>query len=115
METRKCKVCKEIKNLENEFYKTGYTKKNGDLSYQNICKKCFSKRNIDNRDKDIEHFENDFDYLPRDIKTKIALLSVDNTSIKEIATKSKCKYQMVWYAKKAKQIQKYYKRHILKS
>ena len=108
-ENRKCKKCNEIKNLKNDFYKTGNKKKNGDFSYQYTCKNCYCKRQRDNTDNDIKYFETDFEDLPKEIKLKIFHLTIEHKNIKEIARQSKCKYNMIWYAVKSKQIEKFAK------
>ena len=115
-ENRKCKKCNIVKILQNDFYKTGNKKKNGDLSYQYTCKNCYCKRQLDNADKNIKYYENDFDDLPTEIKIKLFKLSLENTNIKAIARDVKCKYNMLWYAIQSKQIQKFgdkfYREHL---
>jgi hypothetical protein len=111
---RKCKKCNEIKDLKNDFYKTGIKKTNREFSYQYICKKCYCKRQRNNTDNDIKYFETDFDDLPTEIKLKIVQLSLENRNIKKIAKDTKCKYMTIWYAVKSKQIQKFNELYIRK-
>tara|TARA_R110000772_G_scaffold252184_1_gene367437 strand:- start:738 stop:1166 length:429 start_codon:yes stop_codon:yes gene_type:complete len=109
---RKCKKCNFEGIADGYFYKTGYKKKNNKFGYQSICKKCYTKRNNENRDKELEHYENDFDNLPEDVKIKIVLLRLETTNIKYIAKTVKCKYNMLWYANRARQIEKFSKYYI---
>tara|TARA_R110001606_G_scaffold24136_1_gene80260 strand:+ start:66 stop:461 length:396 start_codon:yes stop_codon:yes gene_type:complete len=106
IETRTCKLCNIIKNLKSSFYKTS-KKKDGTQSYQNICKPCYSKRNSNNTDNDLLHYENDFVDLPLEIKIKIVELDLNDKNLKRISRTVKCKYFMLWYALKAKQIEQF--------
>jgi hypothetical protein len=101
---RKCKKCNFEGQVNIYFYKTG--KGN---SYRYICKKCYLKKQNDNTDNDIKYFETDFEDLPKEIKLKIFHLTIEHKNIKEIARQSKCKYNMIWYAVKSKQIEKFAK------
>jgi len=101
---RKCKRCNFEGEISLYFYKTGRTN-----SYRHICKKCFSKQSSENTDKDLLYFETDFDDLPTEIKIKIFKLSLENTNLKKIARDVKCKYNMLWYAIKAKQVENFAK------
>jgi len=99
---RKCKKCKFEGEVSIYFYKTGKLN-----SYRHTCKKCYSERNSKNRDKDIEYYQNDFDELPKKIKIQIVSLYSKHKNIKKIARDVKCKYNMLWYAHRAKQIENF--------
>lgn len=43
-ELRKCKDCNETKELENNFYKTGKSKKTGGSTYRHKCKTCMNSK-----------------------------------------------------------------------
>ena len=101
---RKCKKCNFEGEVSIYFYKTGRLN-----SYRHTCKKCYSERNSKNRDKDIKYYQNDFDDLPTEIKIQIVNLCSKYTNIKKIARDVKCKYNMLWYAYKAKQIENFAK------
>ena len=101
---RKCKKCNFEGEVSLYFYKTGKVN-----SYRHTCKKCYSNENSKNRDKDLLYHENDFDDLPTEIKIKIFKLSLENSNIKKIARDVKCKYNMLWYAIKSKQVENFAK------
>ena len=48
---RKCRVCKKVKTLEDEFYKTRKGKGNSSSAYSYECKVCTTRRVIQNRKK----------------------------------------------------------------
>ncbi len=103
METRKCIVCNEVKNLKTDFYKMYSKKKN--IYYRYKCKPCFCKSNSKYRDKDLLYFENDFDLLPEDVKLKIVLLCLENHNLNYISQTVKCKYNTIWYGLKSNQVE----------
>jgi hypothetical protein len=112
MNTRKCKICNETKNLETGFYKTGGSKK---IYYRTQCISCFCKSNTKYRDKNLLYYENNFDLLPKDVKLSVVLLCLENHTLNYIAKTARCKYNTLWYGLKSNQIENFGIRYIRKN
>ena len=104
MATRKCIVCNQVKNLENDFYKIHGVKK---IYYRTKCKPCFCKSNAKYRDRNLLYFVNNFDLLPEDVKLSVVLLCLKNHSLNYISQTVKCKYNTLYYGLKSNQIENF--------
>jgi len=93
-----------MKNLKTDFYKINGGKK---IYYRLKCKLCFCIMNSKYRDKNLLYYENDFDELPHDVKLKVVLLCLENHRLKYIAEQVKCKYNILWFGIKSKQIENF--------
>jgi len=110
MNTRKCIVCNETKNLETDFYKIGDPKKK--IYYRTKCKPCFCKLNAKYRDQNLLYYENNFDLLPEDVKLKIVLLCLENHNLNYISQTVRCKYNTIWYGLKSNEIENFAIRYV---